>query len=120
MKNTMLQTSIAGATVALLVLLSDPFMLFMPPIAAMIALVGVTVLLCVWVGMVMNERGGDERETVHRQTAGRVAYLSGIAVLTFALLVQGFQHRIDPWIAGALAAMVLAKLATHFYTSRYN
>lgn len=115
-----MQILIAAATVVLLALLSDPFMYWMPPKMAMLVLVGVTVLLCVWFGFVAGEKVADEREAMHRMLAGRIAYLSGIAVLTVALLVQGLAHHIDPWIAGALGAMVIAKLATHLYTNRYN
>lgn len=120
MTNGVFKIIVAATVVALLVLLTDPFMLFMPPMVAMLVLLGATVLLLVWVGLVMNERASDEREAMHRMHAGRIAYLSGVGVLTLALLVQGLQHNIDPWIAGALTVMVLVKLATHFYTSRYK
>jgi hypothetical protein len=32
-----------------------------------------------------------------------------------ALIVQGMNHAIDPWIAIALAVMVVAKLITRLY-----
>lgn len=120
MKNNIAQVFTAVATIVFLGLLTDPFMYWMPAQMEMLILVGVTVLLCVWFGFVASEQANDEREALHRMHAGRVAYLSGIATLTIALLVQGLAHAIDPWIAATLGIMVVAKLASHFYTDRYN
>jgi hypothetical protein len=106
---------LALALVISLILLVDPFMYWMPPFAGMIALVAATALLCVFAGFVMLERAVDEREAMHRMNAGRVAYLSGIAVLTAALLFQGLTDMVDPWIAGALGAMVIAKLIARVF-----
>ena len=119
MSNNIVQIGIAFVLVVLLVLVTDPFMYWMPPMAAMAALVAVTTLLLVWAGFVMFERASDERETIHRMNAGRIAYLSGIAVLTAGLFMQGmFSHVVDPWIAGSLGAMVAAKLAARLYYER--
>ena len=109
---------IAVILVVVLILLTDPFMNIMPPMAAMGALLCAAILLVMWSGFVMYESAADEREAMHRMNAGRVAYLSGVAVLTVALIVQGLSHQSDPWIAGALAIMVLSKLAARiFYDS---
>jgi hypothetical protein len=94
----------------MLVALADLLPFWMPNMGEMFALTCASGLLIVWAGFVMFEKAGDERETSHRMHAGRVAYLSGLAVLTVGLVVQGFQHAIDPWIAFALSAMVLSKL----------
>lgn len=121
MKSNTLQIGFALILVGLLVLLSDPFMLWMPPMVAMVALLSLAVLMCAWLGFVMKEQAQDEREALNRMHAGRVAYLSGAGVLTLALVVQGFvEHHIDPWIAGALGAMVLAKLAARAYFDTYR
>ncbi len=88
MKNNTIQTITAVVFVALLCLLSDPFMLFMPPMAGMVLLLCAVIALCVWSGLVLNEQANDEREVMHRMLAGRVAYLSALAILTVALLVQ--------------------------------
>jgi len=119
MANKFFSIGIAVILVALLTLLSDPFMLWMPAQAQMAALLGAAVLAGVWSGFVMYERSNDERETLHKMHAGRVAYLSGIAVLTCALIVQGFAHAIDPWISVALGVMVISKLFARFYSERY-
>jgi hypothetical protein len=94
-------------------------MLWMPPMAVTGAILFVSVIICIWSGFVMMERGGDEREMFHRINAGRVAYLSGIAVLTVAVVVQGISHHIDPWVAGTLAVMVVSKILARMYLDRY-
>ena len=79
-----------------------------------------TAIGLVGVVFVMYERWSEEREVFHKMHAGRVAYLSGIAVLTVALVVQGFAHAIDPWISAALGAMVISKLVARFYSEQYR
>jgi len=120
MANKLFHISTAVVLVGLLTLLSDPFMLWMPAPAQMAALLGVVVLAYVWAGFVMYERTTDEREALHRMNAGRMAYLSGIAVLTIALVTQGFAHDIDPWISIALGTMVIVKLGSRFYSDKYQ
>ncbi len=117
--NNVFHVSIGVALVVLLALLSD-LTPWMPPMAAMMALLGAAVLLAVFAGFVMREKGGDEREIVHRMNAGRVAYLSGIATLTVALIVQGFAHAIDPWILAALGVMVVTKIGSRLYSDRFE
>ncbi len=120
MKNKSVQLVVAFVLVVFLLLLTDPFMLWMPPVAGMVVLLCATVLLCVWGGFVMYETTHDEREVMHRMHAGRAAYVSGIAVLTIALIVQGLAHHIDPWIALALGVMVVTKLGSRFYSDTYQ
>lgn len=120
MKNNILHIILACVLVVLFVLLSDTFMVWMPPMAATLALLAVAVVMCVWAGFVMKEQAGDEREMIHRMNAGRVAYLGGIAVLTVAFIAQGFSHAIDPWITIALAVMVVSKLVARIYFDIYK
>lgn len=120
MTNKVFHIITAVVLVGLLVALSDPFMLWMPAQAQMAALLGAAVLVCLWAGFVMYERSHDERETTHKMYAGRVAYLSGIVVLTIALIVQGLAHSIDPWVTFALGTMVVAKLISRLYAERYQ
>jgi len=120
MANKLFHIATAAVLVLLLVLLSDPFMLWMPAEAQMAALLGAAILACLWAGFVMYERADDEREVLHKMHAGRVAYLSGIAVLTLALVFQGFAGDIDPWVSTALAVMVISKLAARFYLEQYR
>lgn len=119
MKNKIIYIIAAAILLALLATISDPFMLWMPPKAGMAAFLFVAVLMSVWVGLIMYEKATDERDAVHRMYAGHIAYLSGIVVLTIALVTQGLSHSIDPWITGALAIMVVAKLGTRLYSDLY-
>ncbi len=109
MNNTLSLIIVALLAVVLFTLV-DPFMYWMPSMVQMTALTIAATLLVVWVAFVLREGQGDERETQLRAYAGRTAYLSGVSVLTLALLVQGFRHAIDPWIPLTLIAMVAAKL----------
>ena len=118
MKNVV-QISIAGVLIILLLTLADLVPFWMPNMGQMAVLTVVSVLLLVWAGFVMQETSGDERELVHRMNAGRVAYLSGLGSLTIALIVQGLAHTIDPWVAGTLAVMVVSKLVARTYAERY-
>ena len=121
MKNNILHIVVAFLLIGLLVLLTDPFMYWMPPMAAMSILVGIAVLLCVWAAFVMYEKAEDEREALHRMQTDRIAYLAGVAVLASGLLWQGFfVHHIDVWVACALGVMVLAKLFVGLYLSTYR
>lgn len=120
MKNKTTQISIAVLLIVCLTLLTDPFMLWMPMGAQMAALLGAAVLLAIWAGFVMYERAPDEREAVHRMNAGRMAYLSGIVLLTVALVTQGLAHDIDPWVSLTLGTMVLVKLLSRFYSERFE
>ncbi len=117
MKN---KTIIIHSSVALLIsffalALADLVPFWMPMMGEMTALLIVTVLLCVWVGLILFETVHDEREAGLRHQSGRVAYLTGISVLLLALLIQGFSHAIDPWIPVTLAVMVVAKQLTRLY-----
>ncbi|MBM3272065.1 hypothetical protein FJY94_02150 [Candidatus Kaiserbacteria bacterium] len=120
MNNDLSRILVAGVLVVLLVSLCDPFMLLMPSAVQMAALLAATLFAVVWAGFVVAEQSHDERELVHRMHAGHIAYLSGIGVLTVALLVQGFEHAIDPWILVALGVMVVSKVAARWYSERYH
>lgn len=118
--NNLLSFLIVGVMVLLLFTLVDPFMYWMPDSTQMIMLTLGTALVCMWAGLMMRETSGDERELTHRMYAGRAAYLSGVVVLTVALVTQGLQHAIDPWIPLALATMVLSKLLSRMYSERHH
>ncbi len=83
-------------------------------------LVLIAVLMTLWIGFVMQEQTNDERELLHNVRAGRIAYLSGILVLTIALIIQGFMNHIDPWITLALSVMIVSKITIRFYLDTYT
>lgn len=106
---------VAGVLAFFLLTLADLVPFWMPMMGEMVALLVVSVLMLIWAGFVMKEVAHDEREVLLKMKSGRVAYLSGLGVLMLALIVQGFEHSIDPWIAIALAVMVLTKLFARLY-----
>jgi len=113
--NKIIQISVVVLLTFLLLVLADLVPFWLPMMGEMIALMLVVVLLVVWAGFVMQEQTHDEREVLLKMKSGRVAYLSGLGVLLMALLVQGFAHTIDPWIAITLAVMVVVKLLARLY-----
>jgi uncharacterized membrane-anchored protein len=65
-----------------------------------------------------QEQPADEREAHYGTIASRLAYFSGALVLLIGIAIQFTASRIDPWLPGSLAAMVLAKMASGFWLSR--
>ena len=107
---------IVGVVLAFFLLtLADLIPFWMPMMGEMIALLMVVLLMIVWAAFIMQEQAHDEREVDLKMRSGRAAYLSGLGVLTVALIVQGIGHTIDPWIAVAIAVMVISKLFTRLY-----
>lgn len=115
MNKNYLHIIVAAVLTFFLLTLADLVPFWMPMMGEMTALLLVVILLLVWAGFVMQETAHDEREVVLKMKSGRVAYLSGLGVLMLALIVQGFAHAIDPWIAIALAVMVVSKLVSRLY-----
>lgn len=113
-----LEYLVAFVLVALLVLLGNPFMFWMPSMLATAVLLSTAVLALIYAGFVLKETSRDEREMLHRMFAGRAAYLTGISVLTLALLYEGLTRGIDPWIPATLACMVIAKVVAHAFAER--
>ena len=116
--NSLVQYIILALLAILLFTLADPFMHLMPNMLQMVCLTVASALLAVFAGFVISESAGDEREVLHRMHAGRAAFLSGIAVLTTALVYQGFTHSIDIWVPLALLTMILSKLVARWYAER--
>lgn len=114
MNKKYLHIGVASILAFFLLALADLIPFWMPMMGEMTALLIVVILLLVWAGFVMQEVAHDEREVLLKMKSGRIAYLSGLGVLMLALIVQGFAHAIDPWIAIALAVMVLAKLFSRY------
>jgi hypothetical protein len=115
MHNHLIHASIVALISFFLLALADLIPFWMPMMGEMLTLLVATILLLIWASFVASEKAVDEREIQLKTQSGRVAYLSGIAVLMLALVVQGFAHAIDPWIPVALIVMVLTKFLTRMY-----
>ncbi len=64
---------------------------------------------------IWKENGRDERENLHTLHAGRISFLAGSLILVLGIIMQSFEHAIDPWLIYALSGMVLSKLIMHLY-----
>ena len=104
---------------ACLVALTDPFMLLMPTMMQMAALLIASALLTVWVGILMREKSEDERQAHNRMFADRNAYIIGTGILTIVLVVQGFEHSIESWVPLTIAAMIATKAVSRWYADTY-
>jgi len=105
---------------ALLVLVADPFMKFMSHSLAYILLLALVIIFALFAGFVWREKAADERESLHRLTAGRVGYLLGTAGLLVGIVAEGFSGHIDPWLLIALGAMILGKLLSFVWSRNKN
>lgn len=106
----------AALPVAMLVLIGDPLGWFGLSDFWMMASTGVFVASFVpFLAFVWRETAEDEREEIHLALAGRIAYLSGATVLGAGIVYQIFEHDVDPWLSGALAVMIVAKIGSLAY-----
>lgn len=116
MNHNFIHGVMAATLAVLLVLLTDPFMYFMPPMAALVTLFLIVLIIGTWTGSIIREVPGDERAIMHRMQAGKVAYLSGTILLTIVVVYQGiFHHMVDTEVALVLGVMVTAKIIAQAY-----
>lgn len=106
--------------VVFLVLVADPFDVWMPmPVHFMVLGIALAAFAAV-AAFVLREGTGDERDSTHRMQAGRAAFLVGSGALVLAITVQSFSHSVDPWLAVALVAMLVTKFAVRLFEDRYR
>lgn len=108
-------TSIIIAGIAVVFL--NPGHLSMPDSLNSMLIVVIILAFLAFSGLVLKEKSSDERETMHIMLAGRLSYLVGIGVLIFGIVMQAFNHGIDPWLVIALCAMILSKLLARIYSN---
>ncbi len=111
-----MEIGISSVLVVLTVLLLNPFHFWMPNMVHMIMLALTLVIFALLAIFIVREKVQDERETLHRMLSGRVAFLTGSALLTIAIVVQSLQDTVDVWLVIILVAMVLSKLITRIYS----
>lgn len=116
--DTLKELTVGAGLLVLLVLLANPFDIFMPSPITMMLLGGIAILALLLASFIWKETAQDERENLHRLSAGRTAFWAGAAVLLLGIAVQTFAHQLDPWLPAALGAMVAAKLAARMYSRR--
>ena len=121
MKNNLLQEiGVSGILIVLLVLFLNPFDFWMPTTLLMMMVLGLVVVFALFASFVWRENHRDEREGLHKMMAGRIAYLTGTALLTLGIIVQSFKHELDPWLVFILAGMIVAKIISLTYGQMKN
>lgn len=104
--------------IALTILLLNPFDFWMPDMLLMATLTFTLVTFAAFATFILRESMGDEREVLHRMLAGRVAFLTGSAVLTIGIVFQALSHSVDVWLVITLVVMVLSKLIVRVYSDK--
>jgi hypothetical protein len=100
------------ALVIALVFLANPLDFWMPTEFQHIVAGAVAVIAAVFIGLVYRDEGRDEREVALRGRAARYGYLAGIVVLVMSVVVAlSTGAHPSAWVLGALAAMILTRLA---------
>lgn len=110
--------SIALTLLALATLLFNPFGFFMPSTVVMMLIALLLGATAFFAGVIWNEKKGDEREVLHRASAGRIAFIAGISVLSLGIALQSLSHSVDVWLVAALIIMVLAKIFGRIYADK--
>lgn len=115
----MLQEGITAVILfTLLILIGNPFHLWMPTMAYMIMFAALFAAFAVYASFILREKACDERDTIHRSFSGRAAFLAGSGVLVLGIIAQGIRGETDIWLVATLAAMIFTKLATLMYLDR--
>lgn len=118
MKNKFLtEISISTTLIVLLILLLDPFKILMTTQVQMMMIMLILIIFISFCVFVWREKSRDEREQFHKHIASRFAYLSGAVALIIAIVAQGINHTLDPWIVIALIVMIIAKIVGSLYAS---
>jgi ABC-type nickel/cobalt efflux system permease component RcnA len=111
-----IQTLSAVTILVIAVLFLNPGHLTMPETVVSMMSVGIILAFLTFAGFILKEKALDERENIHILKAGRLSYLVGVGTLILGVIVQGFNHEIDPWLVLALCAMVFSKLISRIYS----
>lgn len=86
------------------------------------------VLVAIFCLFVWKEKPLDEREELHMHKASRYSFLAGAGVIVIGMVWQSKvytgdfcqMYGIDPWLAAALAAMMIAKLFGRHWVQEKN
>ena len=106
------------ALIILLVLLWNPFSMWMPNKVVMLVVSGIALVFALFAIFIWKESAFDEREVLHKSFAGRIAYLAGSSVLVLGIIVQSLQHNLDLWLVFVLGIMVFSKMSGLLYIEK--
>jgi len=114
------ETGFTLILMVLLLMLVNPFGLWMPEQFEMICTTLVLVFFVLFTVYLFREKASDEREELHRFRAARFAYFVGASVLVIGIVIQTFMHHLTFWLPLSLGGMLVAKLFGRWYSEKYN
>lgn len=117
---TSLEVLFSLPILVILVVFLNPTHLLMPDSLNLMLIIGLIVAFLAFAALLWQERADDERDTSHMQKAGRLSYMVGVATLVAGVVVQAFQHNLDPWLIYALSLMVLSKVLSRIFYRLQN
>lgn len=118
-KNFLVEILLVLVLVALSIGIFNPY--WMPMGMQLLLLVALVVLFGVFAVFLWREQGGDERERMLMHMSDRTGFLAGGSVLLIAIVVDTYMnHYFNPWILGALAALIIGKVLSFIYHNRNN
>jgi amino acid transporter len=103
------------ALIVLLIVLLNPFNFLMSDAVLMLTVALFVIAVGLIAGLALNERPRDERENVLVHTSARVGYISGIVILSLAIIIESLQHDLDFWLPLVFVIMILSKLIGRIY-----
>lgn len=99
----------------------DPFMILMPESISYVFILLLFVAFVIYAALIQREKAADEREEMHRSFAGRVAYITGSAILVTGIIYQAyFIHQVDSFLIVALVSMIVAKYLGILYAEKVS
>ncbi|MEX0931567.1 MAG: hypothetical protein WDZ88_02335 [Candidatus Paceibacterota bacterium] len=117
-RRTLYSVILSVLVLVLAIILVNPFDILMLDMALETALIVLVVVIALFAGFVWRERYADERERDLRGNAGRIAYLSGLIVLTAGIVYECLLGNERVWLLATLAVMVVTKLVAYEYFER--
>lgn len=120
MNDRVQEFALAGTLIVLLFLAYNPFHFWMPPSVVMTMAAAFVVVFGAFAAFVWKEKSHDEREYMHRLMSARLGFISGMAVLLCAIIVQTINHDVDFWLPLTFAVMILTKIFGHTYNKNHH
>lgn len=119
-KNTFAEILVSVVLVVLLIVFLSQSPLLMPMSTTTMMGILVALSFIVFAGLIWKEKARDERENIHVLGAGRISFVAGLLIALTGILIQSFNHNIDPWLIFTAIGMILAKIFFRIYSSRNN
>lgn len=118
--NIVKEIAIVAALAVLALLLANPMNFWMPKMGEALLTALVVLVVAAFATLYWREQAHDEREALLRARSGRIAFLLGSVVLTVGIVVEFVtMEYANPWLLGALVAMVAAKAWANIYGDQH-